>query len=341
MTAVSVLDAAPDPMFAPAIRWGILGPGSIARSFAEAVRTSTRGRVTAVGSRDVGRAQDLAERHTDDARAHGSYEDLVGDPDVDVVYVATPHSHHREHALLAIAAGKHVLVEKAFTRNAAEARDVLDAARAAGVFVMEALKTRHLPHVAAIRTMIARGEIGDVVSVTGSYEAAFPHDPSSRIFDPALAGGALLDIGVYPIGFAMDLLGVPDDVRATGFLTATGVDAQANVALRYGTRAVASLTTSVLARTPVSLTIGGTGGFVHLPSHFSAPAGFVVEWADGARKEFDGFVPDGKQYEAAEVARCVAEGRTESDRMTWQDTLDLMAVLDAARAQLGVVYPGE
>ncbi|ROS76611.1 Gfo/Idh/MocA family protein [Cellulomonas sp. PhB143] len=341
MSVVSVLDAVPDPMSAPPVRWGILGAGAIAGSFAEAVRTSTAGSVAAVGSRSAARAAAFAERHAPGARAHGSYEDLVADPDVEVVYVATPHSHHRDHALLAVRAGRHALVEKAFTRNEAEAVEVLEAARAAGVFVMEAMKTRHLPHVAAIRTMVARGEIGDVVSVSGSREAAFAHDPASRLFDPGLAGGALLDVGVYPLAFALDLLGVPDEVAATGFLTDTGVDAQSTVTLRYGTRAVATATSSLLTRTPASVTIGGTSGFVHVPEHAYGPTGFTVEWHDGGRKEFDGFAPDGKQYEAAEVARCVAAGDHESTRMPWQETLDLLRVLDAARARLGVVYPGE
>lgn len=338
---ISVLDAAADPMDAPAIGWGVLGAGRIASSFSDAVRASTQSSVVAVGSRNTARGQEFADKHAPDAQVHSNYEALVADPAVDAVYVATPHSHHRDHALLAIAAGKHVLVEKAFTRNTTEAVDVLDAARAAGVFVMEAMKTRHLPHVAAIRALIARGDIGDVVSVTGNYQTAFPYDPSSRIFDPALAGGALLDIGVYPIAFAMDMLGVPDKVHASGFLTETGVDAQSAITMRFGDRAMASVTTSVYTPTPTSVTIGGTAGYIHIPDHAFAPTGFVVEWADGGRKEFDGFAEDGKQYEAAEVARCLAAGNVESERMTWQDTLDLMGVLDTVRSQLGVVYPGE
>src|SRR5690606_1823835 len=144
--------------------------------------------------------------------SHGDYEALVTDPEVDVVYVATPHSHHHEHALLAIRAGKHVLVEKAFTQDAAQAREVLDAARAAGVFVMEAMWTRFLPHVAALRGVIARGEIGRVVSVIADHGQQFPFDPAHRLYAPGLAGGALLDLGVYPVSFAHDLLGAPDTV---------------------------------------------------------------------------------------------------------------------------------
>lgn len=341
MTApVDVTGAVADPMDAPPLRWGILGPGRIAESFTNAVVASTRGSVVAVGSRSAARAGDFVRAHAPDARVHASYEALVADPDVDAVYVASPHSHHHDHALLGIAAGKHLLVEKAFTRNTAEARAVLDSAGAAGVFVMEAMKTRHLPHVAALRSILASGEIGDVVSVRGSYEMAFPFDAASRIFDPALAGGGLLDIGVYPLAFALDLLGAPDDVLAAGVLTPTGVDAQATVVLRYPA-AVATCTSSLVASAPVAMVIAGTRGWVDLPHHYSSPATFTVHRADGSSTTYDGRVPDGKQYEAAEVARCVSAGLTESPRMSWQHTLDLMAVLDRARAGVGVRYPGE
>ena len=337
---VNVLDAVPDPGDAPPVRWGILGAGKIAGSFADEVAAFTRGRVTAVGSRDGRRASDFAQRHAPSATAHGSYEALVADPDVDVVYVATPHSHHRDHGLLAVAAGKPVLMEKAFTRNEAEAREVLDAAREAGVFVMEAMLTRHLPHVAAIRALVAQGEIGEIRSVTASYGSGAAYDPSHRLFAPELAGGALLDIGVYPLAFATDLLGMPDGVTAVGLRAPTGVDTQSTVVLRYGD-ATATLSSSVLAQSATSLVIAGTGGRIEVVDRFMVPTTFSVVWADGARREFDGYAPGAKQYEAAEVARCLAAGLTQSPRMTWQDTLDLMRVMDRARAQLGVVYPGE
>ena len=337
---VNVLDAVPDPGDAPPVRWGILGAGKIAGSFADEVAAFTRGRVTAVGSRDGRRASDFAQRHAPSATAHGSYEALVADPDVDVVYVATPHSHHRDHGLLAVAAGKPVLMEKAFTRNEAEAREVLDAAREAGVFVMEAMLTRHLPHVAAIRALVAQGEIGEIRSVTASYGSGAAYEPSHRLFAPELAGGALLDIGVYPLAFATDLLGMPDGVTAVGLRAPTGVDTQSTVVLRYGD-ATATLSSSVLAQSATSLVIAGTGGRIEVVDRFMVPTTFSVVWADGARREFDGYAPGAKQYEAAEVARCLAAGLTQSPRMTWQDTLDLMRVMDRARAQLGVVYPGE
>jgi predicted dehydrogenase len=329
-----------DPRTAPPIRWGILGAGGIAGAFADAVRTSTRAQLVAVGSRDHVRAERFATAHGIPT-THLGYRDLVEDPQVDVVYVATPHSEHRDHALLAIAAGKHVLVEKAFTRNAGEAEEVFAAARAAGVFVMEAMWTRHLPHVAALHQVIDSGEIGQVVTVQADHGQYFPFDPAHRLYDPALAGGALLDLGVYPVSFAHDLLGVPDEVRAVGRLTETGVDGQIGMALSYGDRAQALLTTTLWARTPTTAAISGTEGTITVEGSFYAPTSFRVQRRDGRSWVFEHPIEHGLQYEAAEVARRVAEGATESPRMTWADTLGVMRTMDDIRAQVGVVYPGE
>jgi predicted dehydrogenase len=329
-----------DPRTAPPIRWGILGAGGIAAAFADAVRATTRAQLAAVGSRDHVRAERFATAHGIPT-THLGYRDLVEDPQVDVVYVATPHSEHRDHALLAIAAGKHVLVEKAFTRNAAEAEEVFAAARAAGVFVMEAMWTRHLPHVAALHQVIDSGEIGQVVTVQADHGQYFPFDPAHRLYDPALAGGALLDLGVYPVSFAHDLLGVPDEVRALGQLTETGVDGQIGMTLSYGDRAQALLTTTLWAKTPTTAAISGTEGTITVEGSFYAPTSFRVQRRDGRAWTFEQPVEHGLQYEAAEVARRVAEGATESPRMTWADTLGVMRTMDEIRAQVGVVYPGE
>lgn len=329
-----------DPRTAPSIRWGILGAGGIAAAFAEAVRSSTRAPIVAVGSRDRTRSERFATAHGIPT-THVGYRDLVEDPQVDAVYVATPHSEHREHALLAIAAGKHVLVEKAFTRNAAEAEEVFAAARAAGVFVMEAMWTRFLPHVAAVHQVIDSGEIGEVVAVHADHGQYFPFDPAHRLYDPALAGGALLDLGVYPVAFAQDFLGVPTQVRAVGALTETGVDGQLAIVLSYGDRTQAALTTTLWAKTPTTAAISGTEGSITIEGSFYAPTSFRVSRRDGRSWTFDQPVQHGLQYEAAEVARRVAEGATESPRMTWADTLGVLRTMDEVRAQVGVVYPGE
>jgi predicted dehydrogenase len=326
---------------APPVRWGILGPGGIAAAFTHAVTRHTRGQVVAVGSRSRDRADRFA-LEWGIPRAHASYEALVADPQVDVVYIASPHSEHLGHALMAIAAGKHVLVEKAFTRNAAEAQRVLDAAGPAGVFVMEAMWTRFLPHVRALHEVIARGEIGEVVGVIADHgQNMRHHPPTHRLHAPELAGGALLDLGVYPVSFAHDLLGTPDRVRALGSLTATGVDGQVSIALGFGEAAQASLHTTLWARTATTAVVFGSAGRIEVATDFYRPTSFVVVRDDGSRWSYEDAVDDGLQYEAAEVARCVAQGRTQSERMTWQGTLDVMSTMDQVRRQVGVAYPGE
>lgn len=329
-----------DPRTAPPLRWGIVGAGGIAGAFAWAVRQHTAGEVVAVGSRSPERAQRFAAEHGIRA-AHGDYAALVADPAVQAVYVASPHSEHHAHARLAIGAGKHVLVEKAFTRDAAEATAVFDAARAAGVFAMEAMWTRFLPHVAALREVLARGDIGEVVGVLADHGQNMNHlGPAHRVHNPALAGGALLDLGVYPISFALDLLGAPDRIRAVGALTPTGVDGQVSVALGFGPRVQASLHTTLWATTPTTAAILGTAGRIEVATHFYRPTSFQVVPDDGERWTFRHEVAGGLQYEAAEVARCVAQGRPESERMSWASTLEVMRTLDEVRRQVGVGYPG-
>ena len=294
----------------------------------------------AVGSRNRDRAERFATANGIPT-VHVGYAAWSRTSRVDAVYVATPHSEHREHALLAIAAGKHVLVEKAFTRNVAEAEEIFAAARAAGVFVMEAMWTRFLPHVDALHQVIDAGEIGDIINISADHGQAFTFDPKSRLFDPNLAGGALLDLGVYPVSFAHDFLGVPDSIQAVGQLTSTGVDGQISIAMTYGERTQATLMTTLWAKSPTTAEFSGTEGRISVAGDFYGTSSFRVERRDGRVWTFDKPGVKGLQYEAAEVARRVALGEVESPRMTWQGTLDVMRTMDAVRAQVGVVYPGE
>ena len=330
----------PDPRTAPPIRWGILGAGNIAAHFAQTVSAGTRAQVVAVGSRNRDRAERFATAHGIPT-THVGYRDLVEDPQVDAVYIATPHSEHAEHALLAIGAGKHVLVEKAFTRNVVEAEQVFAAARQAGVFVMEAMWTRFLPHVAALHQVIDAGEIGDVVNIRADHGQAFAFDPKSRLFAPGLAGGALLDLGVYTVSWALDFLGVPDEVRALGQLTETGVDGQVSMALRYGDRAQADLSTTLWAKTPTTSAISGTEGLITVDGDFYEPTSFTVRRRDGRSWRFEQPMARTFAHQAAEVARRVAEGATQSPLMPWEGTLAVLRVMDEVRRQVGVVYPGE
>ena len=334
---MSTLDLGPDPAAAPPLRWGILAAGGIAHNFAATIPAHTASSVVAVGSRSLERAQAFADEEGI-GTAHGSYEDLVGDPGVEAVYVASPHSEHRDHALLAIEAGKHVLVEKAFTRNAAEAREVVDAARERGVFAMEAMWSRFLPHMVALRAALADGAIGDVVTVIASHGQPIAHVP--RMAKPELAGGALLDLGIYPLAFVVDLLGTPEAVQASGQLTEAGVDATLAITLRYPD-AVAQLSTTMLARTHNVAEIAGTAGRITVAETFFAPTSFTVEPADGEAWTVAPDVARGFQYQAAEVARRVHAGEVESPLHPWAETIATMEVADEIRRQVGVVYPGE
>lgn len=330
-----------NPLDAPPLRWGVLAPGRIAAAFVDAVSRYTRQQVVAAGSRSIDRARAFAAAHGID-RAVGSYDELVQDPAVDVVYVASPHSEHAEQALLAIAAGKHVLVEKAFTRNAAQARQVVAAARAAGVLALEAMWTRFLPQTDVIARLLADGVLGDVTTVLADHGQRFAPDPQSRLFAPALAGGALLDLGIYPISFASFVLGPPDAIVATGSRTGTGVDAQVSMTLTAGP-AQACLNTTLLARTPTTASISGTAGSVEISGPFYAPATLTLTTADGRAVRGPDPVAGslGLCFEAAHVAQLVADGATESPLLPLDETVRILATVDEVRRQVGVTYPGE
>jgi predicted dehydrogenase len=332
----------PDPATAPPLRWGILATGGIARTFVTALAAHTTQRVVAVGSRSAERARAFAGAHGIE-HAHGSYDALVGDPDVDVVYVATPHSEHRDNALSAIAAGKHVLVEKSFTRNAAEAAEVFEAARSAGVFVMEAMWARFLPQMDVLRQLLADGALGDIAVVAADHGQYFDFDPAHRLFNPDLAGGAMLDLGIYPVSFAAMVLGAPEAVTATGTVTSTGVDAQVAMVLDKGA-AQAVLYTTLLAATPTTAAVSGTVARADLSGRFYSPGTLTITSRDGSvlTRERDDIVGSaGLCYEAAEVARCITAGRRESRLLGWGETLSIMKTMDEIRRQIGVTLPGE
>lgn len=329
---------APLPSDAPAIRWGILGAGGIAHKFADAVTNHTSSTVVAVASRTPGKSQGFAAAEGIE-NALDSYEELVNRDDIDAVYVATTHNDHHTPALLAIEAGKPVLVEKAFTQNAGQARQVIDAAKAKGVYLQEAMWTRWLPHMHALRDAIARGDIGEIVTVQADHGQPIAH--IERLRRPDLAGGALLDLGIYPISFAYDILGAPDKITAVGQLTDEGVDGQISLVFDYAAKAQASLTTTMWARTPCQAVIAGTEGRIEIEDTFYAPSRWRLTRKDGTTWEYDGRVPNGFQYEAAAVARGIAAGATEAPELPLAETLQIMETLDEVRRQVGVVFPNE
>lgn len=336
----------PDPAEAPPLAWGIIAPGNIARMFASALRAATRQRVVAVGSRTIERARAFAGEFGVPG-VHGSYEALVADPAVQAVYVASPHSEHAEHALLAIEAGKHVLVEKAFTRNAREARRVVDAARRRGVAVMEAMWARFLPHTDVVRQVLADGALGELELVVADHGQRIDADHAPRLHDPKLAGGALLDLGVYPVSYAMFVLGRPGAVLAAGELTPSGVDRQVSALLtRFGDHphAQAMVTTTLAARSPVTATITGRNARLELENAFYQPGrvrlvGPSGEVVTSAAPTLTGH--HGLAYEAAHFAQLVADGFTESPVLSLEETVAVMEVLDELRSQVRVKFPGE
>lgn len=337
----------PDPMSAPALKWGIIGTGGIAAAFAEQIPAYSTGNIVAVGSRTLTSARAFAQRFSID-QAFGSYQELVTCPDVEAVYVATPHVFHHDHALLAIRAGKPVLVEKAFTINRREAEEVFLEARAHGVFAMEAMWSRFLPHQLVLREVLRHGHLGDIVHIHADHGQLL--DGIERLEDPYLGGGALLDLGVYPLSFIQSLLGDPGMVDAVGIVNPNGVDDCDIVTLTYpGALAVA--TCSMRSRSATGASVNCRRGRIELRDDFYRPTRISVSYEPDLMGEdvpapaqswsWDGHVSGGLQYEAAEVARCVNAGLTQSELMPWEDTLAVMDVMDKVRAQLGMRYPGE
>ncbi|MEO6941906.1 MAG: Gfo/Idh/MocA family oxidoreductase [Terrimesophilobacter sp.] len=323
------------------LRWGILGTGGIAH--AQAADLVSHGfTVTAVGSRTLERAEAFAAQF-DIPRAHPSYESLVADDAVDVVYVATPHPMHFENAMLALDAGKHVLVEKAFSLNAREAQEMVTRAHSSGLVILEAMWTRFLPHMFRVREIIASGVIGELRTLLADHNQLLPDDPAHRLRNPDLGGGALLDLGIYPVSFAWDLFGAPASIQANATLTDTGVDRQTAIILAYPGGEQAVLHTALDAPGPNTATVIGTTGRISLDSVWYSPTSFTVFDRHGAPVEtFDGSVTGrGMQFQAWELERLVAEGSSESDLLPPSESVHIMETLDEVRRQIGLTYPGE
>ena len=323
------------------IRWGVIGGGGIATKFCEDLALLPDAEVVAVGARRAGTSDEFADRFgIDAAHRHASYADLAADPDVDVVYVATPHPMHHDAAMLAIEAGKAVLVEKPFTMDQAEARSLVEAARARGTFLMEAMWTRFLPHMAAIREVIASGRLGDLVLVTAEHGQWFEKDPEFRLFAPGLGGGALLDLGIYPVSFASMVLGTPTRITAVSDKAFTGVDAQTSMILRDDSGRHAVLTTTLSAATTNGAAINGTEARIEIDPTFYRPTGWSIVDRDSARERFENAVEgNGLRFQAAEVGRCLRAGLTESPLLPLDETVAILGTMDEIRHQIGLTYP--
>ena len=326
---MSTLEEAP-------VRWGILGPGNIARTFTEDVLMLADHVVAAVGSRDAARAAAFAAQYGI-ARSYGSYEELAADDGLDVIYVATPHPGHHAAARLCLLAGRAVLVEKPFTVTAEEAADLVALARERHLFAMEAMWTRFSPLVRELADLVREGAIGRITAVQADYAGSPSYDPDSRLWSADLAGGALLDLGVYPISFGAMLLGEPEQVHAVSAPAPTGVDANTAVIARYPGGAVGLYHCGLWADSPRIANVIGTGGIITAGPPFHRPERLTLR-REGRDPETRAITLPGHgfTYEAEEVARCLRAGRTESPALPLDDTLAVMRTLDAARADLGV-----
>jgi predicted dehydrogenase len=325
------------------IRWGILGCGNIANKFASDLRLVNDATLSAVASRDLAKAKDFAAMYQAPL-AFGSYEELVESPDVDVIYVATPHGLHHEHVMLCLRHKKAVLCEKAFALTLSQAKEMIDTAVASKVFIMEAFWTKFLPQYEKVTSLIASGEIGEIKMIQADFGFKAPEPLSKRLYEPSLGGGALLDIGIYPVFLAVSLLGRPSEMSASVKRFSTGVDQQIAGALKFDGGALATFSASFEAVSPVEATIIGTEGVIRMTNRFHNPTGNValiknwqpVEIGDVHREDGNGY-----QFEARHVTECLQKQLIESPVLTHADTLLLMETLDRIRSTCGIHYAAD
>ncbi len=322
-------------------RWGILGTGSIARQFVRGLNSVPEAEVLAVGSRSEASAAKFADKRNI-PRRHASYQALASDPDVDVVYIATPHPFHAENATLCLEAGKAVLCEKPFCVNAAEAERVVGLAREKGLFLMEGMWTRFFPLMGEVRRLVSEGALGEVRMLNVDFGFRADPDPASRLFAPGLGGGALLDVGVYCVSFASMVLGRPSGSVGISHLGETGVDEQASIGLEHEGGRLANLSIGIRTTTPQEATIIGTEAYARIHAPWWRPESMTISRPGEEDETVE--VPvtgNGFGYEAAEVMRCLEAGKTESEIMPLDETVSVMKTMDSIRAAWGLKYPGE
>jgi predicted dehydrogenase len=320
------------------VRWGIVGPGRIADKLVGDFAHVPDAEIVAVGSRSADRARAFADKHGID-RAHGSYGALIADPDVDVLYIATPHTHHLAIGVAAARAGKSILVEKAFTATLAGAQELVDTAARHRVFAMEAMWTRFHPAVVKLRQLLADGTVGDVRSVQADLGVARPFDPTDRVFAHELGGGAILDLGVYVVSFAQLVLGTPTAVAAHGALEPSGVDGEVSLLLGFAEGQTATLMCSLHTAMPGHARIFGSSGWIDVLPRFHHPHAIELHRPDAEPERFElPALGAGYSHELIEVTESILAGRTESTVMPLTDTLTVQRVLDDALGQLGVRF---
>ena len=322
-------------------KWGILGTGGIARAFARDLTFLNNHIVAAVGSRTQEKAEEFAIEFPG-CTAHGSYEKLVTNPEIDAIYVATPHPMHLTNTILALKAGKPVLCEKPFSINSSQARAMVEASIENNVALLEAMWMRFLPHIHQVRKIITSGVLGDIISVTADHGQRLADQGIARLVEPSLAGGALLDLGIYPVSFAHMVLGVPEKVQASAVMTDKGVDASTSILFTYASGAQAILTTTMIAQTPCRAVVSGVNGWLEIDRTFYNPTTMRVHLYDGTTTEYpSNYQGHGLREQAIEFANIVRTGKFESEYLTHKHTLEIMELMDLIRDKIGLKYPGE
>ena len=322
------------------VRWGIAATGGIARAFAQGLALVDDAELVAVASRTTERALEFADE-VGAARAHGSYEALAGDPDVDIVYVASPHARHHDDAILFLDAGKHVLCEKPMALSAAQVRAMADAAQRNGCFLMEALWSRFLPAYQVRTRLLDDGAIGRPRLVEADFGFRASVDPAHRLFDLTQGGGALLDLGIYPLNLAFLVLGRPVEVRAVAELGVTGADEQTAAVLRHRDGALSTIKAAIRTNLACTARIAGDDGVIDIPAFMHCPQHLVVTTMAGAERIEAPMEGNGLHHQVHEVHQCVRAGLPESPAMPISESLALATTMDAIRAQIGLRYPGE
>lgn len=323
------------------IRWGILGPGTISQKFATGLKAISEAEITAVGSRDLQRANAFADTFNIPHR-HGNYIDLAHNPEVDVIYVATPHPFHKECAMLCLEAGKAVLCEKPLTVNAEQAQEMITCARQNNQFLMEAMWTRFLPIIVKVREWLAEGAIGEPRLLTadkGSRQILSTETCEGRLFNPELGGGGLLDVGVYTVTLAYMVFGAPSQITSLAHIGETNVDEQAAILLGYDAGQIANLFCAIRTETLKEARIIGTEGSIHIPEFWQATSATLIRTdRDPVHTEIP-FKNNGFENQAVEVINCLQQGKLESDVMPLDESLSIMKTMDTIRFQWGLKYP--
>ncbi len=321
-------------------RWGILAPGKIAHKFAAGLQSVPRAQLYAVGSRNQDRAREFAEQYQAPVW-YDSYQQLAEDPEVDAIYIATPHTFHMENTLLCLQHNKAVLWETPLAMNSQQVEMMIKESQKSSSFLMEALWSRFLPNIIEAKRLMDSGAIGQVSKMVADFGFKASFDPESRLFNPELGGGALLDIGIYPLFFATFLFGTPVKVESTATIGSTGVDESCTVGLTFANGIVADLQFTITEFTPVEARITGDLGEIMLPNRWYQPVNIQTTINEQRQEHPISFEGNGYNYQVHEVHKCLDENRIESDLWSHRNSLNLMQLMDEIRRQCGIIYPAD